>query len=202
MPVYPGDPQVTFRPICWLPEAAYNVTQVTFGTHAGTHIDVPRHRLDDLRTVDLIDLETCVGPAEVLDLRNKGHNSEIDARDLERFADRIEPGCRLLLRTDWSKRFGQNDFLTEFPGISPAAAEWMVRRGVRLLGLEQPSVHRDKHQEVHSILLGAGVVLVETLANLSSLTQNTVWMVVLPLKLAGLDGSPARAIAFDSPSND
>jgi len=200
MPVFPGDPPVRFDPAASAAEGGYNVTRVSFGTHAGTHVDVPQHIGGD-GTVDRLDLEACIGPAEVVDLTGKGPNSEITAADMERFSARIRPGCRLLLRTDWSKRSGEGSFFCDFPGITPDAAEWIAARSVRLLGLEQPSVHPQYHAEVHAILLNAGIVLVETMANLASLRQDGVWLVVLPLKLAGLDGSPVRAVGIEGMGN-
>ena len=197
MPVYPGDPEVGFARVSATPESDYNVAQICLGTHSGTHIDAPYHRGAAGATVDRIVLEECVGPAEVLDLRDKGPGSEIGISDLERFASRITAGGRLLLRTDWSKRFGDRSFFAEQPDLTPDAARWLVARRVRLLGIEQPSVHRERHQEVHSILLEAGIVILEALANLAGLRKERVWLVVLPLKLDGLDGSPARAIAIE-----
>ena len=197
MPVCPGDPAVKFTRVSTATDAGYNVTEVCFGTHTGTHMDAPYHVLDGQATVDHIPLEALIGPAEVLDLFEKGPKSEIEFADLERFAHRIEPGCRLLLRTDWSTRFGQPDFFTDGPGIAPDAAKWLAAKGVRLLGLEQPSVSNKHSLEVHSILLDAGIVLVETMANLADLREQRVWLIVLPLKLAGLDGSPVRAIAIE-----
>jgi kynurenine formamidase len=68
---------------------------------------------------------------------------------------------------------------------------------VKLLGLEQPSVHAERHLEVHKALLSAGIVLIETLANFEALTQDRVYLVALPLRLAGADGAPARVIAIE-----
>jgi len=197
MPVYPGDPAVEFTRISTVPDQDYNITDIRFGTHAGTHVDAPYHVLDGRATVDRVDLEVLIGPAEVLDLCEKKPKSEIEVADLERFAHRIKPGCRLLIRTDWSTRFGQPGFFTDGPGIAPAAAKWLASKRVQLLGMEQPSVSGKHSLEVHSILLDAGIVLVETMANLAELREERVWLIVLPLKLTGLDGSPARAVAIE-----
>jgi len=197
MATYPGDPSVSFNRVSTIPKSDFNITEVTFGTHSGTHVDAPYHCIDEGITVDRISLESCIGIAEVLDIIEKGPNSDIDIPDLERFAERIEPGCRLLLRTGWSKRFGENNFFTEYPNITPALAIWLAEKGVRLLGLEQPSPSTKHSLEVHDILLKAEIVLVEAMANLSDLQSERVLLVVLPLKLIGLDGSPARVIAVE-----
>jgi len=197
MPVFPGDPEVTFRQVHSIRETGYNVTQVCTGTHAGTHIDVPRHCIHDEHGVDEIALDALVGPTEVLDLPGKAPASDITAADLDPFTDRVTAGSRVLLRTGWSRRFGEDGFFTEFPGITEGAALWLTKRGVRLLGIEQPSVHREHHQEVHKALLSTGMVLIETIANLHELTCDRVYLVALPLRLVGLDGSPARVVAIE-----
>ncbi len=197
MPVFPGDPAVTFTQVHSIREIGYNVTQVCMGTHAGTHIDVPRHCFHDEHGVDEISLDALVGWAEVLDLPGKAPCSDITAADLDPFTGRVTVGSRVLLRTGWSRRFGEDGFFTEFPGVTEGAALWLTKRNVKLLGLEQPSVHREHHQEVHKALLSTGMVLIETLANLHELTQDRVYLVALPLRLVGLDGSPARVVAIE-----
>lgn len=197
MPVFPGDPAVTFEQTQTISQTGYNVTRLCTGTHAGTHLDVPRHCIHGERGVDRVPLDVLVGWAEVLDLPDKGPGSEITAADLDTFASRIEEGARVLVRTGWSKRFGQADFFSDFPGVTEGAALWLTARKVRLFGLEQPSVHPRRHLEVHKALLSAEVVVIETMANLHELTQDRVYLAALPLRLAGLDGSPARVIAIE-----
>ncbi len=197
MPVYPGDPQVSFEPVSTIAKTGYHVTRVCIGTHAGTHVDVSRHCILDSSGVDSAPLDALVGWAEVLDLTEKGPGSEITAADLDVLSERVGDGARVLIRTGWSKRFGQNDFFTGFPSVSEGAALWLTARKVRLLGLEQPSVHTREHLSVHKALLSTGMIVIETMTNLHQLTQDRVYLVALPLKLAGLDGSPARVIAIE-----
>jgi len=200
MPVFPGDPEVSFTLFHAIANTGYNVTQVRFGTHTGTHVDVPHHCLHDDRGVDRIELDALVGWAEVLDLGVLAPGSEITSADLDTFSDRVEDGARILLKTGWSKRWKDPSFFTDFPGVSEGAALWLNQRKVKLLGLEQPSVHTTLHLEVHKALLVGGMVVVETMANLHQLTQDRVYLVALPLKLTGADGSPMRVIAIQGQS--
>jgi len=197
MPVFPGDPPVEFKRVHTLSNGGYNVTQVTMGTHTGTHVDVPFHVMPDPRGVDSISLAAVVGWAEVLDLGELEPGTDIRAADLDAFAHRVNEGARLLLRTGWGKYWGHPDFFTNFPNISEGAAVWLTARKVKLVGVEQPSVHLSQHREIHKALLSTGMALIETIANMDQLTQDRVYLVALPMKLVGLDGSPMRVIAIE-----
>lgn len=180
-----------------------NTTTLHLYSHAGTHMDAPLHFVDGGDTIDHVDLATCIGPAECIDLTHKEPNSQIFIADLEPHIERIKPGVRLLLRTDWSKHAKMEDFRTHMPRISAELAHFFVDQQVALLGVETPSVaslrkgHGAEITEVHQILLKGGVVIVECLANLDQLQQETVDLIVLPLKIRGCDGSPVRAIALE-----
>lgn len=197
MPVFPGDPGVEFTRVRAIHEGGYNVTRICMSTHAGTHVDVPRHVLHDDRGVDSIPLDSLVGWAELLDMGEVAPGAEIVAADLDKFADRVADRARVLIKTGWGKRWGTDDFYKGFPGISEGAAAWLVARKVRLVGIEQPSVHPTLHREVHKTLLASGIVVLETVANLHEITSNRVYLAALPVKLAGLDGAPARVIAIE-----
>ena len=197
MQVFPGDPEVTFTPALTIAKDDYNVTQVCMGTHTGTHVDVSRHVIPDSHGVDSIPLDKLIGWAEVLDLGELKPGSNIVSADLNLFADRVTEGARVLLKTGWNAQWGQPDFYTDFPGLSEGAVAWLTARKVKLLGIEQPSVHTKNHLAIHKAILSAGIVLIESIANMDQLTQNRVYLVALPMKLAGLDGSPIRAAAIE-----
>lgn len=197
MPVFPGDPEVKFARVSTIKESGYHVTAVKMGTHSGTHVDVPSHVLYDDHAVDSLSMDDLVGWAEVLDLGELKPKAEITAADLDVFSDRVPEHSRILLRTGWGKRFGDPEFFTEAPGLSEGAAMWLIARKVRLVGLEQPSVHTEEHLVVHKSLLSERIVIIETIANMHLLRQNQVYLVALPLKLVGLDGAPMRVIAIE-----
>lgn len=176
----------------------YNTTRLHLYSHAGTHMDAPRHFLDGGGTIDAVDLRKCVGPAHVIDLSHKAPNSLITVEDLLRDAAVVQPGARLLLRTDWSGHAALPDYRTHFPRISRELAHWLVEQGVWLIGLEMPSVAslQDKAEltDVHQILLRGEVVIVECLTGLRGLPAQ-VTFIALPLKIQHGDGSPVRAVA-------
>lgn len=197
MPVYPGDPEVHFKLVHAIRESGYNVSEFCMGAHSGTHVDTPHHCMHTDRAVQSISLDSVVGWAEVLDLGELPAGYDITAADLDRYADRVQTGARVLLRTGWSKRFHEANFFTEFPGVTQGAVAWLNARKVRLLGLEQPSVHTEDHLQVHKLLLSEGVVLVETLTNLDKIMQERVFLVALPPNLVGLEGAPMRVVAIE-----
>lgn len=193
-PSFPGDPVCAFSVHETVASTGYNLTRVCLGTHQGTHLDAPRHFLDDGETVDRIDLDRCVGPATVIDLSYKRPGDSIDLDDLRPHQAAIRPGARILYRLGWDKQFSAERYFTEYPGLTLTLAEWLASRGLYLIGTDAPGPSVADAKDIHLILLRAGIVVVEALANLESLPSE-VFFAAAPLKLAGLDGSPIRAFA-------
>jgi len=194
---YPGNYKVEIERIHNVEEGGYQVSKVTFDTHLGTHLDVPRHITAGGEGLERIDLEKLIGPAVLVDASDKADGGEIAGEDLEEARKEIGPGGRVLFRTGWQRRFGTPGFFEGFPGIAPETATWLVEQGVVLVGLETPSVHPEMHLEVHHILIDAGVVVVEALANLDRITRRRFEFLCLPLKIKDCDGSPCRAVAVE-----
>jgi kynurenine formamidase len=188
---YHGMRGVEILPNTSLAQEGFNTTRLNLYSHAGTHADAPRHFLDDGKTLDQVDLNKCVGPALVIDVSHKEPHSLITVADLGDRADQIEPGARVLLANGWDQHAD--------PRISRALAHWLVGRGVWLIGMEMPSVaslqDRQELTEVHQILLRGELVIVECLTNLRLLPPE-VFLIALPLKIQGGDGSPVRAAAI------
>lgn len=197
MPVWPGDVNVEFTKTNTIQQGGYNNTKICMGAHTGTHMDSPHHVLHDDRGVDSYPMDSLVGWAEVLDLGELAPLVEITSADLDKFADRMPEGARVLLKTGWGKRWGQPEFYTQFPGISEGAVAWLQARRVKLLAIEQPSVHTELGRQVHKALLSIGMALLETVANMHEITAARVYLAALPMKLCGLDGAPSRVVAIE-----
>jgi kynurenine formamidase len=180
----------------------WNATNITLYSHCGTHMDAPRHFVPGGSSLERMDLRAMVGPARVLDLTPIAPREPIGVSHLQRWHNTIRPGDRLLLRTDWHRRFGTPAYRNELPRIAPELATWLVERRVALLGVEPPSVADVNSLEeltvVHRILLGGNVVIVEGLAYLDQLRSELVEFVALPLRIVRGDGCPVRAIAIES----
>lgn len=175
--------------------------KVVLGTHTGTHCDAPLHFIPGGSTVDQIPPEVLVGPAAVCDFSSRD-GGPIDVADLEAALDGRRAD-RIVMRFGWSRRYGKIEYYSGHPYLTTAAAEWLVRRGVKLLGMDAPQLDNPLHgraavvdSPIHKILLGAEVVLVEYLCNLELLTSPEVQLIVAPLKILGADGAPARCFAI------
>ena len=179
----------------------WNATNITLYSHCGTHMDAQKHFVPGGDPLERLPLDACCGIARVLDLTPTEPRELIGVERLAPWADRIGPGERLLLRTDWHRRFGTPEYRNALPRISPELATWLVQRQVALIGVEPPSVADVNSLEeltiVHRILLGGGVVIVEGLAYLDKLTCEVVEFIALPLRIVGGDGCPVRAIAME-----
>lgn len=166
-----------------------NDTTIRCSVHTGTHVDAPSHFLDDGATVDSLPPDAMVGPCTVADLRGteRVDRPELEARLGERSPD------RLLLRTDNSERWGP-EFRADFVGLTPSAARLLGGLGVRLLGIDYLSVQPFEGSDaVHRSLLEADVVLLEGL-DLSGIAPGRYELLCLPVRLAGVEAAPARAL--------
>jgi kynurenine formamidase len=200
MPVYPGDPPVRFLDHSQIEEGGFRVTRLELGTHTGTHVDAPAHVDRAGLGIERVPLAALVGAARVIDVSGRGPGALITPADLE---GRIPRGGRVLLRTDWDRQWGRPGYYQKFPALTAEAAELLVEAGTRLLGLESPSVHPAIELAIHQRLLNSDIMIVEGLVGLRRLPED-VWLVVAPLPLQGLDGSPCRVLAFPgaSPCDD
>jgi kynurenine formamidase len=182
----------------------WNAKRLELYSHCGTHVDAPRHFIDEGSTIDTVNLAACLGPARVIDLTPIEPRTIITVEHLGTAADAVGQGDRLLLRTDWHRRHGTSAYRDALPRIGTELARWLVERGVVLLGVEPPSVadvnDREELTSVHRVLLGGGVVIVEGLAHLDRIETEMVELAVLPLKVLDGDGAPARAVAIQNRS--
>lgn len=180
----------------------WNATTLSLYSHCGTHMDAPRHFLPEGATLDQQDLSVCVGQATVVNLAPAEPKQLITVNDLHPLADSIQPGTRLLFRTDWYKLYGTPQYRNELPRISLTLAQWLVDRKVAMIGVEPPSVadvnNKRELTDVHQTLFRGNVLIVEGLANLDQITSPTVEFIALPMKVTGGDGSPVRAVAIEA----
>lgn len=194
MPIVQGMP---FNPDHFPPEITryaeigthgWAATRLLLDSHLGTHIDAPSHFLPNGIHLDRIPLEQLVGPAQVVRLPGLGEGEAISAGRLPPIE---QP--RVLFATDWWRHATDSDlYFRRFPYLSVEAAASLLDSGVRLVGIDGPSVDYDG--TTHILLLGGGSVIVENLQHLDQL-PDTCSVTVLPLPIVDGDGSPVRAIA-------
>lgn len=169
-------------------------SRICCDVHAGTHIDAPSHHLPEGATVETLPLDILIGSTTVIDVRD---TASVTADVLEQSG--IHPGTtRLLIKTANSDLWNSagNRFVRTYVGIRADAAEWIVRHGIRLIGIDYLSVQCfDDGPETHTILLGAGVIIVEGL-NLNAVSPGRYHLICLPLNIPGSEGAPARAVVY------
>jgi len=168
-----------------------NLSTMQLGAHSGTHVDAPIHFIEGGGGAEATPLEALMGPAWVVDAGTAG--ATITADDLDRFA--IPPDeTRLLFRTPAVAFWDEPSFDNRFIAPDASAAEWLVARSVRMVGMDYLSVAPfDAPKPTHQILLGAGVVVVEGL-DLRAVEPGPYELLCLPLRIVGSDGAPARAL--------
>ncbi len=194
MPVWPGDPEPVLERFLKMEDGHdANVSRLAACVHLGTHVDAPYHFLAEGATVETLPLDALTGKAYVVDLT--GLEGHITAAALEA-AHLPADAERLLFKTRNSRWWARGDtaFHTDFSAFTADAAEYLVARGVRLVGIDYLSIAPyDDPVPTHRILLGAGVVVIETL-DLSGVPAGAYTLYCLPLKLVGSEGAPARVI--------
>lgn len=183
---YPGDIIPSFSQA---DHGRYLISELHLSSHTGTHIDAPVHYLKSGDTIDTIPLSHLIGRCRVIDVREAG--TLITAAHLSGALDGVK---RLLLKTRFS---GQTTFTEEYPSLTLDAACLITDHGVECVGIDSPSIESfNCDGSVHCQILGKGCIIIELL-DLSGVLEGDYEMVALPLRLAGLDGSPARVILME-----
>lgn len=168
--------------------------------HNGSHVESGLHFDPDGVAIDDVPLEKFIGPACVADLSFVGDLEPVTGELLEKtVGDVLQPGMRLLIRTDHPKRHHDSeDYWDTPPYLVESAATWIADRQVSLVGMdcitERPG---DRDFPIHRALLAAGIPILENLANLHEVRQTTVWLIAPPVKVADVEAAPCRPIVIE-----
>lgn len=196
---WPGDVAFAHRLNGRIAEgSSVNVGSIEMSLHNGTHGDATYHFDDHGWTMERARLETYLGPAIVLDLSPNYRGAampQIEVADLSPVESEVGSAPRLLLKTNvWAD---SAKFPERIPTIARAVPPWLQERGVKLLGFDVPSVDEITAKQLvnHYALAAAGINIIESL-DLSAIEAGRYNFIALPLKIAGGDGSPLRAILW------
>lgn len=190
---FPADPKLSIIPHCNTKTLGYNVSQISIGSHHGTHLDAMYHFLDDGKTLDQMPLDWFFGPTHLLRIP-KQPNEEITVEDFLPFEHLLQPEAKIVFETGWHKQYGADNYFSDFPSLQQETARYLVSKKIRLLGMDIPTPGKDWY-ELHHILLPAEIVVVESLANLDQAPDQFTF-IGFPLNFKGRDGSPIRAVAM------
>jgi arylformamidase len=197
MPTYPGDPPV--RIDRWPEAAPWQVSAVCLGSHSGTHVDAPRHVDPAGPTLDQFAPDRFVGRGLLLDATGAGENESLTPALLTTRRHEIRPGSFVVIRTGWDQ-YWENDRYFRHPYLGRELAASLARLGVGLVGIDALSIDSsvDGGSTAHEILLGANLLVVENLRNLSALQPDREHdFIFAPLALGECDGAPVRALAVE-----
>lgn len=193
-PIYEGDAPMHFEFLHDIRRGdAFTLSVLSLGAHSGTHVDAPMHFIGGGGSIDRIPLEPLIGPARVLDIPDSVQ--AIDAAELGRHDWRGAE--RVLFRTRSSRRGWMTSrvFHRDFAYIAPDAAQLLAAAGVRLVGVDYISAEQFGAAAplAHRALLGREIPIVEGLV-LAQVAEGDYDLIVLPIKVGGHEGAPARAV--------
>jgi len=188
---WPGNPPVELQHTMDLARGDdATVSKLSLGVHTGTHVDAPVHFMKDGKGIDEVPPDKLIGRARVVDIRD---TKSINVDELR--ALKPQGGERLLFRTRNSDRaWPSKPFFEDFVSLSREGAQFLVGCAVRTVGIDYLSI-AGMHDgpPTHLALLKAGVAIIEGL-DLSAVKPGVYELLCLPLRLAGADGAPARAL--------
>jgi arylformamidase len=193
-PIFPEDPPAHFY---WVKQMAkgdkLNLSGFDMGAHTATHVDAPLHFIENGGTIDQVPLSRLIGPARVIAVDPK--IDVIDAAELRKHD--LAGVTRVLFKTRSSVNnwLETREFHQDYTGIAPDAAQALVSAGMELVGVDYLSAEQfsAKNAPSHKTLLGHNVLIVEGL-NLHDVGAGDYTLIVLPIKLAGREAAPARAL--------
>lgn len=205
-PVYDGSPNCPVHPpvkseiLRDHPAHGWRVEVLTLSNHTGSHVDAPLHKIAGGASLDEMPLETFAGPARIADLRGVGPSTAITIEMLKKCLPDSLSDQIVLLATGWGdKRAKTDEWLYRSPFLDPEAANWLVKLGVRGVGIDHYSIGGitdPVNPQTHTALLGAGVWIVEELQfppEAFSVPQPFTFM-ALPVNLKGHTGAFCRPV--------
>lgn len=186
-PVYPGDPETKIQPSGILEKDGYEDHYVCIGTHAGTHVDAPRHMVTNGKSLDEIPLERLTGRGVYIKINNKRFElEEIKKAD-------IQEGDIVLFHTGMSDAYHKPEYYDNYPAMTEDIANYLVERKIKMVGVDMCSIDHEPFP-AHRILLKNDILIIENLTNLRSLEGQNFRVFAFPIKLQ-IDGAPTRVVA-------
>ena len=193
-PVYEGNAPIVFEFQMDMRKGdALTLSKLSLGAHSGTHIDAPQHFVRDGASIDKVPLDELIGHARVIEIPDSVQS--IDAAELNRHTWRDAERVIFRTRSAMHGWMSSPIFHHDFAYVAPDAAQLMADAGIKLVGIDYISAEKFGAPAplTHRILLGKGIPIVEGLA-LESVPAGDYDLIVLPMKVGGHEGAPARAV--------
>lgn len=189
-PEWPGDTAFGYRlSVTQEQSGSVNIGELKTSTHIGTHVDAPYHYDAQGLKIDELPLDVYLSTAQVVDVQGK---SVVSKKDLP--APEAGVSTILLKTASWSDR---KKFPPHWPLFETELAEWLVEHGIRLLGVDVPSVDPETSKELpmHQAMNKHGRFILEGIV-LDDVPAGVYQLAALPLKITGAEGSPVRAVLY------
>lgn len=199
LPVWPGSQNIEIKQSLSIKNSDIaNESSINMNLHTGTHVDAPSHFINNGLSIDQIPITKFIGPAYVASIKN----TETITKDILNNSSIPKDTKRLLIQTDntelWVSR--NTKFYEDYIALSLCAANWIVDKGIELVGIDYLSIQKyNDSPQTHIELLSNNIVILEGL-NLSNVTEGWYDLICLPLKLEKIEASPARALLIDNSS--
>jgi arylformamidase len=196
MPVFPGLPQPSFKPIAQVEQDGYAMSEYRLINHIGTHVDAPAHQIAGGDSLDQIELDRLVTDAVVLDVSDREPGS-LSPRDLEPHLEKIREGDIVFLYSNNGRHWGSEAYWRGWSYPDAEGARTLIEKGISAIGFDGPSADPVDSTtfDLHRIWLGAGRLIIENATNLDQLPERAQ-VVVAPLKVRDANGAPARIFAL------
>jgi arylformamidase len=197
MPVWPGDPKVTIRQVSSIGKGdEANVSQMRMSVHTGTHIDAPKHFIEDGKTLDQIPLEKLTGGVLVMDMGEDVKEITADSIKSNPQFNELLNTSKIIFKTSNSRLWETypETFYEDYVGVTASAAQFLAGKSLDLIGVDYLSIAPFTETDLpHQILLEKEIILLEAV-NLSGVPAGTYTLFCLPLNIVGCEGAPARVI--------
>ncbi len=185
-PTFPSDPKPEFKQTSFLEKNGWNEHIISFGTHFGTHIDVPFHMIKNGKKLSDYSINKFVGNGTVIDVRGlKNINVNLQG---------IQKKDIILFRTDHTKKINSDTYFTSFPIITDKLAKQIVKKKIKIIGIDSFTFDVQPF-EIHKYFLNSDVLCLENLVNLDLIPSKNFKLFIFPMKLDDMDGAPCRVVA-------
>ncbi len=197
MPVYPATPGPLFQTISSIEEHGFAEQMLTLSSHTGTHVDLPSHILRSGNSLDAFNVERFAGKGVMVDVSGSA-DGEISLEALLPFQHLINVCDFLLLYSGWSRYWGTSSYYKGYPILSSEAAHWLSAHQLKGIGVDTISVDAFDSTlfPLHTLLLQQNILIVENLHLDMRLLHAPFTFCGFPLKIAGAEASPLRAVAL------
>lgn len=196
MPIFPGLPDPSFKPIAKVEDDGYAMSEYHLLNHIGTHVDAPAHQIAGGDTLDEIGLERLVTDAVTIDVSDRD-GGPMTKEELAPHLGRIREGDIVFLYSNNARNWGSEAYWTSWSYPDEDATRALIDKGISAIGFDGPSADPVESTtfDLHRIWLGAGRMIIENATNLDQLPERAQ-VVVAPLKVRDANGAPARIFAL------